>query len=67
MRDSNCPAIVSLGMTQNNTPIAEDFLDLRQRLAASRINHPRPAPLLEQFWTEAAALARKHGLYRTAR
>ena len=54
-------------MAQNNTPITEDFLDLRQRLAEWRTNHPRRTPLPEQFWTEAAELARKHGVYRTAR
>jgi hypothetical protein len=54
-------------MAQNNTPIAEEFLDLRQRLAEWRTNHPRRTPLPEEFWTEAAELARKHGLYRTSR
>ena len=54
-------------MAQNNTPITEDFLDLRQRLAEWRTKHPRRTPLPEQFWTEAAELARKHGVYRTAR
>ena len=54
-------------MAQNNTPIAEEFLDLRQRLAEWRSTHPRRAPLPEPFWSEAAELARKHGLYRTAR
>ena len=54
-------------MAQTNTPITEEFLDLRQRLAEWRTKHPRRTPLPEQFWTEAAELARKHGVYRTAR
>ena len=54
-------------MTPNNTPIADEFLDLRQRLAEWRSLHPRRAPLPEPFWSEAVALARKHGVYRTAR
>ena len=54
-------------MAQNNTPITEEFFDLRQRLAEWRNEHPRRAPLPEQFWTEAAALARKHGVYRISR
>ena len=54
-------------MAQNNTPLNKDFLDLRQRLAEWRNDHPRRAPLPEQFWTEAAELARRHGVYRTSR
>ena len=41
-------------MAQNNASIAENFLDLRQRLAEWRTNHPRRTPLPEQFWMEAA-------------
>ena len=54
-------------MPQNNTPIAEEFLDLRQRLAEWKSTHPRRTPLPEPFWTEATGLARKHGVYRTSR
>lgn len=54
-------------MPQNNTPIAEEFLDLRQRLSEWRSTHPRRAPLPEPFWTEATRLAQKHGVYRTSR
>lgn len=54
-------------MAPNNTPIAEEFLDLRQRLVEWRSTHPRRTPLPEPFWTEAAALAQKHGVYRTSR
>lgn len=47
--------------------IPDDFLELKQRLAAWRSSHPRRSPLPEEFWTAAVELARKHGLYRTAR
>ena len=54
-------------MPRKPAPIAEDCLDLQRRLAEWRSSHPRRSPLPEQFWTEAAGLASKHGLYRTAR
>lgn len=54
-------------MPLKKAPIAEEFLDLQRRLAEWRSSHPRRSPLPERFWTEAAGLARKHGLYRTAR
>lgn len=54
-------------MPPKQAPIAGDFLTLQRRLAEWRSSHPRRSPLPEQFWTEAAGLARKHGLYRTAR
>lgn len=54
-------------MPSKQAPNAEDFLDLQRRLTEWRSSHPRRSPLPEQFWTEAAGLAHKHGLYRTAR
>src|ERR1700736_1909326 len=54
-------------MPRKQAPIAEEFLDLQGRLAGWRSSHPRRSPLPDEFWTEAAGLARKHGLYRTAR
>ena len=54
-------------MPRKQAPIAEEFLDLQRRLVEWRSSHPRRSPLPEQFWTEAVGLARKHGLYRTAR
>jgi hypothetical protein len=54
-------------MPRKKTPITEDFLDLQSRLAAWRSRHPPRSPLPEEFWTAAVELARKHGLYRTAR
>lgn len=54
-------------MPREKTPIPDDFLELRQRLAQWRSSHPRRSPLPEEFWTAAVELAQKHGLYRTAR
>ena len=54
-------------MPRKQAPIAEEFLDLQRRLVEWRSSHPRRSPLPEPFWTEAVGLARKHGLYRTAR
>lgn len=54
-------------MPSKQAPNAEDFLDLQRRLTEWRSSHPRRSPLPDEFWTEAVGLARKHGLYRTAR
>ena len=54
-------------MPRKQAPIAEELLDLQRRLAEWRSSHPRRSPLPDEFWTEADGLARKHGLYRTAR
>ena len=54
-------------MPRKQAPITEDLLDLQRRLVEWRSSHPRRSRLPEQFWSEAAGLARKHGLYRTAR
>jgi hypothetical protein len=53
-------------MPRKKTPISDDFLELRGRLAEWRSSHPRRSPLPEEFWMTAVELARKHGLYRTA-
>ena len=54
-------------MPRKKSPIGEEFLQLRARLAEWRKSHPRRTPLPEQMWAAALALARRHGLYRTAR
>jgi hypothetical protein len=54
-------------MPRKKTPIGEEFLQLRARLAEWRKSHPRRSPLPEEMWAAAAELARRHGLYRTAR
>jgi hypothetical protein len=54
-------------MPRKKSPIGEEFLELRARLAEWRKSHPRRSPLPEQIWAVAVELARRHGLYRTAR
>ena len=54
-------------MPQKRAPIGEEFLDLRARLEEWRTSHPRRTPLPEEMWAAAVELARRHGLYRTAR
>ncbi len=54
-------------MPRQKSPIGEEFLDLRARLAEWRKSHPRRSPLPEEMWAAAVELARRHGLYRTAR
>ena len=54
-------------MPRKKSPIGEEFLQLRARLAEWRKSHPRRTPLPEQVWAAALDLARRHGLYRTAR
>jgi hypothetical protein len=54
-------------MPRKKTPIDDDFLELRGRLAEWRSSHPRRSPLPEEFWTAAVEVARQHGVYRTAR
>ena len=67
MRDVHWLGGVRSEMPRKKTPIDEDFLELRGRLAEWRSSHPRRSPLPEECWTAAVELARKHGLYRTAR
>ena len=54
-------------MPENKAPIGEELLDLRARLAEWRKSHPRRSPLPEEMWVVAVELARRHGVYRTAR
>jgi len=54
-------------MPRKKTPIDDNFLELRGRLAEWRSSHPRRSPLPEDLWSAAVELARKQGLYRTAR
>ena len=54
-------------MRRKKAPISEEFLQLRARLAEWRKSHPRRSPLPEEIWEAAVELARRHGLYRTAR
>jgi hypothetical protein len=54
-------------MSRKRSAIGEEFLELRARLAEWRKSHPRRCPLPEEIWMAAVELARRHGLYRTAR
>lgn len=54
-------------MPRTKSPIGEEFLGLRTRLAEWRKDHPQRSMLPEEIWTAAVELARRHGLYRTAR
>jgi hypothetical protein len=54
-------------MPRKNAQIGEEFLELRHRLADWRKDHSRRTPLPDDIWTAAVELARRHGVYRTAR
>jgi hypothetical protein len=54
-------------MSRKSASIGEEFLELRHRLAEWRKDHTRRTPLPEDVWTAAVELARRHGIYRTAR
>ena len=54
-------------MPRKSVPIGEEFLELQHRLAEWRKDHSRRTPLPEGVWKVAVELARRHGVYRTAR
>jgi hypothetical protein len=54
-------------MLRNSAPIGEEFLELRHRLTEWRKDHSRRTPLPDDIWADAVELARRHGVYRTAR
>lgn len=54
-------------MPRKSAPNGEEFLELRHRLAEWRKDHSRRTPLPDEMWTAAVELARRHGVYRTAR
>jgi hypothetical protein len=54
-------------MPRKSTPIGEEFLELRHRLVEWRKEHSRRTPLPDHIWKVAVELARRHGVYRTAR
>ena len=47
--------------------MGEEFLELQHRLAEWRKDHSRRTPLPGEIWAAAVELARRHGVYRTAR
>jgi len=54
-------------MPRSKPPIPEAIMSVRARLAEWRKNHPRRSRLPEELWMAAVELARRYGLYRTAR
>ena len=54
-------------MPRKSAPIGEEFLELRHRLAEWRKDHSQRTPLPDDIWKVAVELARRHGVYRTAR
>lgn len=54
-------------MTQEARGVPEGLEQLRQRLDEFRSTHPLRSRLPESLWTAAAELAKRHGLYQTAR
>lgn len=54
-------------MPRKSAPIGEEFLELRHQLAEWRKDHSRRTPLPDDIWKVAVELARRHGVYRTAR
>jgi len=54
-------------MPRKSAPIGEEFLELRHRLAEWRKDHSPRTPLPDDVWKVAVELARRHGVYRTAR
>lgn len=54
-------------MPRAKREITDQFEDLRDRLAEWRKSQPPSARLPEEVWKAAVELARRHGVYRTAR
>jgi hypothetical protein len=54
-------------MANKQAPIPSDLAEMKQKLAEWRSARPARAPLPETLWESILKLARKHGLYRTAK
>lgn len=54
-------------MAKDQAPIPTDLAEMKQRLAEWRSAQPLRTPLPDSLWQPIIELARKHGLYRTAR
>ena len=54
-------------MTKDQAPIPADLTEMKQKLAEWRSAQPSRAPLPDSLWQSIVELARKHGLYRTAK
>ena len=54
-------------MARKKTPVPDELLALRARLTEWRNTHPPRSPLPEELWKQAATMASKYGVHRTAR
>ena len=54
-------------MAKDQAPIPTDLAEMKQRLAEWRSAQPPRTPLPDSLWQPIIELARKHGLYRTAK
>ena len=54
-------------MPKDQAPTPTDLAEMKQKLAEWRGTQPARAPLPDSLWQPIIKLARKHGLYRTAR
>ena len=53
-------------MTQNKSSLIPDIQELQARLEQWRQSRPKRAPIPDELWAAAAALARRDGVNRTA-
>jgi hypothetical protein len=54
-------------MAKDQAPIPTDLTEMKQKLAEWRSAQPPRTPLPDSLWQPIIELARKHGLYRTAK
>jgi hypothetical protein len=54
-------------MAKDHAAISNDLLEMKQKLAEWRSAQPVRTPLPDALWQPIVKLARKHGLYRTAK
>jgi len=54
-------------MTNQQTEVPTDLLELSKQLEQWRSAHPPRTRLPESLWTAAVEMARRHGLHRTAK
>jgi hypothetical protein len=53
-------------MTQNKSSLIPDIQEVQARLEQWRQSRPKRAPIPDELWAAAAALARRDGVTRTA-
>ena len=54
-------------MAKDQAPTPTDLTEMKQKLAEWRSTQPPRTPLPDSFWQPILKLARKYGLYRTAK